>query len=32
MGKKSKLGDSEKLEAVLMLLRQQEPAAVLARR
>jgi transposase len=32
MGKKSKVGESEKLEAVLMLLRQQEPAAVLARR
>ena len=32
MGKKSKVGDTEKLEAVLMLLRQQEPASVLARR
>ena len=30
MGKKSKVEDSEKREAVLMLLRQQEPAAVLA--
>jgi transposase-like protein len=32
MGKKSKLSDTEKLEAVLMLLRKQEPASVLARR
>lgn len=32
MGKKSKLSDAEKLEAVLMLLRKQEPASVLARR
>lgn len=32
MGKKSKRTDAEKLEAVLMLLRKQEPAAVLARR
>jgi transposase len=32
MGKKSKLSDTDKLEAVLMLLRQQEPASVLARR
>jgi transposase len=32
MGKKSKRSDAEKLEAVLMLLRKQEPASVLARR
>ncbi len=32
MGKKSKLTDTEKLEVVLMLLRREEPAAVLARR
>ena len=32
MGKKSKLSDAEKLEAVLSLLRREEPAAVLARR
>ena len=32
MGKKSKLSDAEKLEVVLMLLRREEPAAVLARR
>jgi len=32
MGKKSRRTDAEKLEAVLMLLRKQEPAAVLARR
>ncbi len=32
MGKKSKLSDAEKLEAVLMLLRREEPASVLARR
>ena len=32
MGKQSKLSDAEKLEAVLMLLRKEEPASVLARR
>lgn len=32
MGKKSNVGESEKLEAVLMLLRKQESASVLARR
>ena len=32
MGKKSKLSDAEKREVVLMLLRQKEPAAALARR
>ena len=32
MGRKSKLSDSDKVEVVLALLRQQEPAAVLARR
>ena len=32
MGRKSKLSESEKVEAVLALLRQQEPAGVLARR
>lgn len=32
MGQKSKVENSEKLEAVLMLLRKQESASVLARR
>jgi transposase-like protein len=32
MGKKSKLSHAEKLEVVLMLLRREEPASVLARR
>jgi transposase len=32
MGKPSKLSETQKLEVVLLLLRQQEPAAVLARR
>ena len=32
MSKKSKLCDAEKLEAILMLLRKEEPASVLARR
>jgi transposase len=32
MGKKSELGVSERREVVLMLLRREEPAAVLARR
>ena len=32
MSKKSKLSDAEKLEVVLMLLRREESAAVLARR
>jgi transposase-like protein len=32
MGRKSKLSESEKVEVVLALLRQQEPAAVLSRR
>lgn len=30
MSKKSKLSDAEKLEVVLMLLRKEEPASVLA--
>ena len=32
MGKKSELGGSDRREVVLMLLRREEPAAVLARR
>jgi transposase-like protein len=32
MGKKSELGAAERREVVLMLLRREEPAAVLARR
>jgi transposase len=32
MAKKTNLSDAEKLEAVLLLLRKQEPAAALARR
>jgi transposase len=32
MGKKSELGTAERREVVLMLLRREEPAAVLARR
>jgi transposase len=32
MGKKSELGASERRDVVLMLLRREEPAAVLARR
>jgi transposase len=32
MGRKSNLGDGQKAEAVLALLRREEPAAVLARR
>jgi transposase len=32
MGKKSELGATERREVVLMLLRREEPAAVLARR
>jgi len=32
MARKSKVTDAEKLEVVLMLLRKQEPATVLARR